>query len=200
MVQAPADFGRFGGDLLVGNFGDGKINVFDPSTGKLLGQIQDASGKAITIDGLWGLAFGNGGQAGPTNELFFSSGPEHEAHGLFGGLTAGGSPGIATIADANLISIGITAEAGRNDTVSGVLGKFIDQNHRAKASDFTVTIDWGDGSPPSLGTVKSIGWGLFAVSGTHTFATPRKHAITISVEDIGGSTTTIDSWVFVRRH
>jgi uncharacterized protein (TIGR03118 family) len=72
--------------VLVGNFGDGRINAFDPVTGDFLGQLRDESGNAITINGLWGLAFGNGGLAGDTNTLFFAAGFDDEAHGLFGSI------------------------------------------------------------------------------------------------------------------
>jgi uncharacterized protein (TIGR03118 family) len=92
LALAPADFGRFSGDLLVGNFGDGKINAFEPqSDGHFLfrGQLRDGSGHAITIDGLWALGFGNGANAGPRDTLFFTAGPDDEAHGLFGSITTG---------------------------------------------------------------------------------------------------------------
>src|SRR5258708_2123359 len=71
LALAPGDFGQFSNDLLVGNFGDGRINAFDPASGNFEGQLKDKSGNPITIDDLWGLAFGNGGLAGKTNELFF---------------------------------------------------------------------------------------------------------------------------------
>jgi uncharacterized protein (TIGR03118 family) len=90
VALAPADFGRFSNDLLVGNFGDGRINAIDPATGDFLGQLRDQTNRPITIDGLWGLAFGNGGQAGPTNTLFFTAGPNDEADGLFGSLQSVG--------------------------------------------------------------------------------------------------------------
>ena len=83
MALAPASFGQFGGDLLVGNFGNGMINVYDPVTGKHLGQLQGANGRPIVIDGLWGLKFGNG-NAAKTGELLFSAGPDGESHGLLG--------------------------------------------------------------------------------------------------------------------
>jgi len=86
LALAPAGFGRFSNDLLVGNFGDGRINAFDPSTGKFLGQLQDPAGHPIAINGLWGLAFGNGGLAGDTTTLFFASGLNDEADGLFGSI------------------------------------------------------------------------------------------------------------------
>ena len=88
LALAPAHFGKFSHDLLVGNFGDGRINAFDPSTGAFLGQLEDQSGAPITINGLWGLAFGNGGLAGATNTLFFASGLNDEADGLFGSIEA----------------------------------------------------------------------------------------------------------------
>ena len=88
LAIAPADFGQFSNALLVGNFGDGKINAFDVTNGSFLGQLsKDAYGNPIKIDGLWALTFGNGGDAGNTNELFFTAGPNEEANGLFGKLT-----------------------------------------------------------------------------------------------------------------
>ena len=74
---APAGFGRFGGALLVGNFGDGHINAYDPVTGAHLGQLRRSNGKPIVIDGLWALRFGNG-NAAKTGELLFSAGPRDE--------------------------------------------------------------------------------------------------------------------------
>ena len=86
LALAPANFGTFSNDLLVGNFGDGHINVFDPNTGAALGSLQDSTGVPIQIDGLWSLQFGNGAAAGATNELFFTAGIDAEAHGLFGDI------------------------------------------------------------------------------------------------------------------
>jgi uncharacterized protein (TIGR03118 family) len=84
LALAPSNFGQFSNDLLVGNFGNGRINVFDPSTGALLGQLKNQKGLIISINGLWGLAFGNGQAAGQTDELFFTAGINDEANGLFG--------------------------------------------------------------------------------------------------------------------
>jgi uncharacterized protein (TIGR03118 family) len=88
IALAPANFGTFSNALLIGNFGNGWINAFDPATGAALGFLEDSHRKPIAIDGLWGLAFGNGVGAGRTNELFFTAGIQDEAHGLFGKLTA----------------------------------------------------------------------------------------------------------------
>ena len=87
LALAPAGFGEFGGDLLVGNFGNGMINVYNPSTGDHLGQLERPNGMPITISGLWGLRFGNG-NAAKTGELIFSAGPAHESHGLLGKIVA----------------------------------------------------------------------------------------------------------------
>jgi uncharacterized protein (TIGR03118 family) len=84
MALAPSNFGQFSNDLLVGNFGNGRINAFDPNTGASLGQLTKQSGTAIIIDDLWGLAFGNGTLAGQKNQLFFTAGIGDEQHGLFG--------------------------------------------------------------------------------------------------------------------
>jgi uncharacterized protein (TIGR03118 family) len=88
LALAPASFGVFSNDLLVGNFGNGHINAFDPNSGALLGPLMNKKGKADKISGLWGLMFGNGGQAGQKNQLFFTAGPNHESNGLFGMITA----------------------------------------------------------------------------------------------------------------
>jgi uncharacterized protein (TIGR03118 family) len=91
LALAPAGFGPFGGDLLVGNFGDGAVNAFDPLTGALEGTLSDPDGNPITIQGLWGLRFGNGGNGGDPGTLYFAAGIPGpggavEDHGLFGSL------------------------------------------------------------------------------------------------------------------
>ena len=83
LALAPRSFGRFGGDLLVGNFGNGLINVYNPANGAPLGRLRQPNGLPIQIDGLWGLRFGNG-NAAKTGELLFSAGPSDESHGLLG--------------------------------------------------------------------------------------------------------------------
>jgi uncharacterized protein (TIGR03118 family) len=92
LAAAPASFGRFGGDLLVGNFGDGRINAYaEEGDGSFAprGTLRDADGKKLVIDGLWALEFGNAGANGTPDQLFFTAGPEDESHGLFGTITAG---------------------------------------------------------------------------------------------------------------
>lgn len=86
LALAPAGFGVFSSDLLVGNFGDGRITAYDVGTGAVRGQLQTGEGRPLTIPGLWGLAFGNGGLAGDSNKLFFAAGINDEADGLFGSI------------------------------------------------------------------------------------------------------------------
>ncbi|MGH3387847.1 MAG: TIGR03118 family protein [Actinomadura sp.] len=80
---APQSFGRFAGDLLVGNFGDGRITALDPHTGRVEGQLREANGRALEIEGLWALLPGTA-TTGGTDALWFSAGPDQETHGLVG--------------------------------------------------------------------------------------------------------------------
>jgi uncharacterized protein (TIGR03118 family) len=90
LAIAPANFGLFSNDLLVGNFGDGRINAFNPLTGALVGTLLDESGNPLEIQGLWGLRVGNGGNGGDPNAVYFAAGIPGsgmiEDHGLFGSL------------------------------------------------------------------------------------------------------------------
>ena len=92
IALAPGNFGRFSGDLLIGNFGDGTINAFrQQSTDRYVhaGGLRSSDGGSLSIDGLWALQFGKGAaNNGPTSTLFFTAGPDDESHGLFGTITA----------------------------------------------------------------------------------------------------------------
>jgi len=90
LAIAPASFTGFAGSLLVGNFGDGAINVFnpDPTTPSFLGQLLATDGNPLSIDGLWGLIPGNNGSGGSSNKIYFSAGPNGEDDGLFGVIAA----------------------------------------------------------------------------------------------------------------
>jgi uncharacterized protein (TIGR03118 family) len=85
VAQAPAGFGRFGGDVLIGNFGNGWINAFHQFSGQPAGPLLDQKGNPIAIDGLWSLDFGTAAMGG-TGTLLFSSGPNGQANGLIGSL------------------------------------------------------------------------------------------------------------------
>ena len=91
VALAPATFGRYAGDLLVGNFGDGQINAYEETSAGFQhrGTLRDIDGKKLAIDGLWALEFGNAGSNGSPDTLFFTAGPDDESHGLFGTITTG---------------------------------------------------------------------------------------------------------------
>jgi uncharacterized protein (TIGR03118 family) len=88
---APAGFGSLAGDLLIGNFGDGKINIFAPNGTALatsMGPLTVTNGGTITIPGLWSLVFGNGDADKPLTTLFYTAGFTDQTDGVFGGISA----------------------------------------------------------------------------------------------------------------
>jgi uncharacterized protein (TIGR03118 family) len=108
LALAPEGFGRFSGDLLVGNFGNGRIHAFDPNSLTPDGEFEavglihssggrrhSSGGRPLQIDGLWALQFGHGtnGANGLTTTLFFTAGPSGEDHGLFGSIVLTQPPG-----------------------------------------------------------------------------------------------------------
>jgi len=88
LAIAPATFGKFANNLLVGNFGDGLINAYDTTTGVFVGTLQDPTGKNIVIPGLWSLLLGNGGNGGDKDAIYFTAGPGGQKHGLLGSIQA----------------------------------------------------------------------------------------------------------------
>jgi uncharacterized protein (TIGR03118 family) len=111
LAIAPAGSGDFAGDLLVGNFGDGTINVFNPSTGAYVATLMDPIGAPIVIPNLWALQPGNGGSGGDANAVYFTAGipgPDNGNHGLFGRLQA--APGVVTA--------GVTSFAGASVAIA----------------------------------------------------------------------------------
>ena len=110
MAWAPAGFGPFSGDLLVGNFGDGTVNVFDPTTGTWLAQLDDSHGNPIVNQGLWAIIFGNGGNGGSTQKLYFTAGipgpnGNVEDNGLFGVIAPVPEPGTLTLLGTGFLSL-----------------------------------------------------------------------------------------------
>ena len=87
MVVAPHDFGDFSGNLLIGNFGNGRINAFDLQSGRFRRAMRNERGLIIQIDGIRGLAFGEGGSTGARNVLFFTAGPNGQRNGIFGNMS-----------------------------------------------------------------------------------------------------------------
>jgi uncharacterized protein (TIGR03118 family) len=122
MAIAPAGFGNFGNDLLVGNFGDGTINAFDPSTGNFLGQLDGANGMPLVNLGLWDLTFGNGGNAGSKSDLFFTAGipgdGKVEDHGLFGSIVPTPEPGTLALLGSGLLTLIGSARRRKNGMIA----------------------------------------------------------------------------------
>jgi uncharacterized protein (TIGR03118 family) len=105
LALAPAEFGDVGGALLVGNFGDGTINGYNPTTGAFIQTLTDPSGNTISIDGLWALQFGNGGAFGSPSTLYFTAGPNDESHGLFGQLSQAPEPATWGVGGVSLLAL-----------------------------------------------------------------------------------------------
>jgi uncharacterized protein (TIGR03118 family) len=124
LAIAPASFGDFAGALLVGNFGDGKINAFSTTTTALLGTLNDRNGQPISIPGLWSINFGNGGRGGDSATLYFTAGiagngDPIESHGLLGSiqpapfaLSTGVVNGATFTADALAPNTWVTVQGG----------------------------------------------------------------------------------------
>lgn len=91
LALAPKDFGSLSNLLLVGNFGDGKINAFDPASGAFSAALTDGTGAAFSVSGLWGIAFGNDGASQPHNTLFYAAGTNDEKNGDYGRIDVNSS-------------------------------------------------------------------------------------------------------------
>jgi uncharacterized protein (TIGR03118 family) len=132
---APATFGKFANDLLVGNFGDGTINAFDSNTGAFLGTLQDADGKNIVIPGLWALLVGNGGNGGDKDSVFFTAGPGGQKHGLLGSIQAN-----PIVTSRNVVNAAQSAGGISANTFVTIKGNSLAATKRSwQTADFTGT-------------------------------------------------------------
>ena len=126
LARAPASFGAFGGDLLVGNFGDGRINAFKetaPNTWVPDGTLKGLDGNPLAINGLWALEFGNGAvNNGPTTTLFYTAGPNAETAGVFGRIQANPLGVTGTVPET--LSLTLDAPASFGTFMPGVDGTY----------------------------------------------------------------------------
>jgi uncharacterized protein (TIGR03118 family) len=145
LAMAPTGFAGFNRSghhpvLLVGNFGDGRINAFSASSGFPVGQLRDPDGEPIQVDGLWALQVGNGSVGGASDTVYFTAGPFGESHGLFGALTtaAAGSaegPAEAQWVQANLDVVQLDLQQLNKDTASGASAATIQQDTQTLDAD-----------------------------------------------------------------
>jgi uncharacterized protein (TIGR03118 family) len=126
VVIPPASFGSFGasGNLLVGNFGDGKINAYNFATGAFVDQMKDQNGMVITNVSLWDMVFGSGGSSGDANTMYITAGLANEQHGLFAAITPNSTPTADFNISAMPQTLTITAgnPANFNVTLGGLNG------------------------------------------------------------------------------
>ena len=117
IALAPSGFGGFGGDLLIGNFGNGEINAFNPTTNAFVGTLTDGGGTPIINNGLWALKFGNS-SANP-NALYFTAGINQGNDGLFGSIQAVPEPGSLVLSGLGILVL--TMWRGRRGNTEGRL-------------------------------------------------------------------------------
>ena len=200
MAIAPAGFGSFAGDLLVGSFGNatatsgnGTISVINISTspGTLVGTLSSPNG-TISNAGQWSLLNGNGGSGGTTGTLYFTAGIDGQTQGLLGAIAF--SPGAsATVAATqppadsvkNLVALRISAVQGVEFTED--VATFSDTSTLAVPSDFTATINWGDGSGTTAGTITEDASSVFHVTGTHIYTQGGSFPIIVTIKDQNGT-------------
>ncbi len=151
VALAPADFGSLSNDVLIGNFGDGVINAYDPDTGEFVDSIKDANGQPIANPGLWGIAFGNGARNQPTNTLYFAAGIANEAAGLYGRIDLGATApdivaptvSLSAPAAAATVSGSVAVAADATDNIGVVSVEFFaGTTSIGSATTAPFTIDW----------------------------------------------------------
>ena len=171
IALAPADFGTLSNSLLIGNFGDGKINAFATGTGAFVGAVADSSGTAFAQPGLWGIAFGNDSSNQPHNTLFFSAGVNDQVNGELGRIDAGGAP----VLNASPV-VTLTAPTG---TVSGT----VDVSATAQSSVAIAKVEFF-AAGISLGAVTSA---PFSMSWDTTTAANGTVALNAKATDVDGN-------------
>ena len=174
LALAPTDFGTLSDTVLVGNFGDGKINAFDASTGNFVAAVAESGGNAFAVPGLWGIAFGNDAANQPHNTLFYAAGTNGGANGSYGRIDAGAAP---TLNAAPIVTV--TAPTGTVSGTVNVTATAVDSVAIARMELFAA------GSP--IGTVTSA---PFTVSWDSTQSASGTVALTATATDVDGNVGT----------
>ncbi len=108
LTLAPLTFGSFGGDLLVGNFGNGEINAFNPVNGTFVGTLDSQNNQPLVNDSLWFIGFRTGGAGVDPNALYFTAGLADEGGGLFGSIAPSPEPGSLILTGLGIVSLGVS--------------------------------------------------------------------------------------------
>jgi uncharacterized protein (TIGR03118 family) len=179
VAMAPSGFGRFSNDLLVGNFGDGQINAFNPTNGQFVGVLKDAGGQPVTVRHLWGMAFGNGGAAGPTNTLYFTAGlSSHLApsgrpfHGLFGSLQPTHEQGQQ--GDAPMTAAAIMASPTTSSPILSALTMPASTAPTSTTPSSTMPPAHSSSEQQTDAVFKAFGAGLSSLDSDHTATQPQR--------------------------
>jgi mono/diheme cytochrome c family protein len=186
IALAPPGFGTLSNALLIGNFGDGVINAYDPVAGTFLATLLNATGQPIAIPGLWGIAFGNGVQRQATTTLYFTAGANAEADGLYGRIDVGATPPDVVAPTATLTSpaqsatvsgtVSVTATASDNVGVASV--KFLaGTTVIGTATTAPYSVSW-DTTTAAAGSIALTAQALDAAGNAGTSA-----AVTVSVSN-----------------
>ena len=215
MAIAPTGFGSFGGDLLVGNFGNGTgtapngtiaaitLPTTPGSPGSLAGTLSTPNGP-LTNAGIWGLLFGNGGSGGTTGSLYISAGIDGQTQGLFGAIAFAADP-AATVAAAPLDAQGATVRgiegnslAVSNGTADVLVGTFMDTGTPGTAASYVQPrINWGDGSADTADTrITSQGTPngtVYSVFGNHTYAAVGTYQVAVTITNSANGAVTVAS-------
>jgi len=216
LAIAPATFGDFGGDLLVGNFGDGTVNVFNLTTGAYVATLSDVLGATITIPGLWALQVGNGGSGGDPNAVYFTAGipgPDNGNHGLFGRLQGAPVFTAAQVLNGGSFQTGIAP----NTWVSVKAANLASTTRNWEAQDFVngalpIVIDgvsaWFTGKPAYIGYVSPAQINLLVPAATPVGAAQLQTTnnglssamVTVQVQAVAPSFFTLDGTHIAATH
>ena len=175
IALAPVDFGTLGNALLIGNFGDGAINGYDPSTGVFVGTVKDAGGTALATPGLWGIAFGNDANNQPHNTLFYAAGTNDEANGNYGRIDVGATPPIL---DAPPV-VTLTVPAGAQNGTIALSATVQSSINIADVKFFADSV--------LIGTVTT---SPYTVNWDTTAVADGMHVITVTATDVDGNVGT----------
>ena len=192
VALAPADFGTLSGAVLVGNFGDGKINGYDPATGTFMGQVTDSTGAAFAAPGLWGISFGNDAVNQPHATLFFAAGTNDEANGLYGRIDMGataptlGAPPVVTVTAPAAGNVSGTVAVTATATDALAIAKvelFANGVSLGAVTASPYTVQW-DTTAVTNGSysLKAIGWDVNGNVATSS-------AVAVTVNNVAAATT-----------